>query len=117
MLPILIYETCPYPLHMVKCLGKQHESKKILLHMFVKRLSSITKKGKIESPSLVLANWWNLSTNLCHECQVSKVGTYQVVEHGDEVYGDGHVLMMIKLQLEKKKEKNKNKVDQGKGIK
>jgi hypothetical protein len=26
------------------------------LNIFVKRLSSITKKGKIESPSLVLAN-------------------------------------------------------------
>ena len=25
MLPIQIYETYPYPLHMVKCLGKQHD--------------------------------------------------------------------------------------------
>jgi hypothetical protein len=56
MLPIQIYETCPYPLHMVKCLGKQHESKKILLNIFVKRLSSITKMGEIESPSLALDN-------------------------------------------------------------
>ena len=50
---------------------------------------------------------------------MSKVSTYQVMEHGDEVHrdGDGHVLKMIKIQLEKKKEKNKNKVDQGKGIK
>ena len=42
---------------------------------------------------------------------MSKVGTYKVMEHGDEVHGDGdgHVLKMIKLQLEKKKEKNKNK--------
>ena len=49
---------------------------------------------------------------------MSKVGTYQVMEHDDEVYGDGdgHVLMMIKLQLEKKKEKNKNLEDQGKDI-
>ena len=72
-----------------------------------------------ESSSLILANWWNLSTNICHEYHVSKVGTYQVMEHGDEVHGDGdgHVLMMIKLQLEKKKEKNKNQDDQGKGIK
>ena len=29
MLPIRVYETCVYPLHMVKYLGKQHESKKI----------------------------------------------------------------------------------------
>ena len=56
MLPILVYKTCPYPLHMVKFLGKPHESKKVLLNIFVKRLSSITKKGKIESPSLVLDN-------------------------------------------------------------
>ena len=56
MLLIWVYETCPYPLHMVKCLGKQHESKKILLDIFVKRLSSITKKGEIESPCLVLDN-------------------------------------------------------------
>jgi hypothetical protein len=56
MLPIRIYETCPYPLHMVKYLGKQHESKKILLNIFVKRLSSIAKKGEIESPNLVLDN-------------------------------------------------------------
>jgi hypothetical protein len=37
---------------------------------------------------------------------VSKVGTYQVIKHGDEVHGgeDGHVMMMmmIKLQLGKK---------------
>ena len=40
---------------------------------------------------------------------MSKVGTYQVMEHGDEVHGDGdgHVLILIKLNLEKKKEKNK----------
>jgi len=56
MLTIQVYETRPYPLHMVKCLGKQHESKKILLNIFVKRLSSITKKGEIESPSLALDN-------------------------------------------------------------
>ena len=48
---------------------------------------------------------------------MSKIGTYQVMEHGDEVYGDGHVLKMIKLNLKKKKEKNKNRDDQGKCIK
>ena len=56
MLSTWVYETCPYPLHMVKCLGKQNESKKILLDIFVKGLSSITKKGEIESSSLVLVN-------------------------------------------------------------
>jgi hypothetical protein len=30
--------------------------------------------------------------------------------------GDGHVLMMIKLNFETKKEKNKNQEDQGKCI-
>ena len=56
MLPIRVYETCVYPLHMVKYLGKQHESKKILLNIFVKGLSLITKMAEIESPSLVLDN-------------------------------------------------------------
>ena len=56
MLPIWIYETCPYPLHMVKSLGKQHGSKKISLNIFMKRLSLITKKEEIEIPSLVLDN-------------------------------------------------------------
>ena len=56
MLPIWVYDTCPYPLHMVKCLGKQHEPKRILLNIFVKRLLSITKKGEIERSSLVLDN-------------------------------------------------------------
>ena len=68
MLPIRVYVTCPHPLHKVKCLDKQHESKKILLNIFVKRLSSITKKGEIESPSLVLDNWWNLWTNPWAQC-------------------------------------------------
>jgi hypothetical protein len=31
------------------------------LNIFVKRLSSIAKKGEIESPNLVLDNWWNLN--------------------------------------------------------
>jgi hypothetical protein len=61
MLPIRIYKTCPYPLHVVKCLDKQHKSKKILFDIFMKRLLSITKKREIESPNLVLYNWWNLN--------------------------------------------------------
>ena len=49
---------------------------------------------------------------------MSKVGTYQVMEHGDEVHGDrdGYMLKMINLNMENKKEKNKNQEDQGKGI-
>ena len=50
---------------------------------------------------------------------MSKVGIYQVMEHGDEDHGDegGHEMMTIKLNLEKKKEKNKNQDNQGRGIK
>ena len=51
---------------------------------------------------------------------MSKVGTYQVMEHGDEVHGggNGHMMMVIKLQLGKEeREKQKPSVDQGKGIK
>ena len=117
MLQIWVYETCPYPLHMVKCLGKQHESKKISLNIFVNRLSSITKKGEIESPSLVSDNWWNLGLAFDLSVWIRKCGPLQVIEQ-DEVHGveDGHEMMMIKLNLEKKKEKNKNREDQGKGI-
>jgi hypothetical protein len=56
MLPIRVYETCPYPLHMVKYLGKQNGFKMISIHIFMKGLSSITKNGEIESSSLVLVN-------------------------------------------------------------
>ena len=51
---------------------------------------------------------------------MSKVGTYQVMEHGDEFHGgiDGHVMMVIKLQHGKEeREKQKPSVDQGKCIK
>ena len=51
---------------------------------------------------------------------MSKVGTYQVMEHGEKVHrsGNGHVMMVIKLQLRKEeREKQKPSVDQGKGIK
>ena len=49
-----------------------------------------------------------------------KVGTYQVMEHGDEVLrgGDGHEMMVIKLQFRKEeREKQKSYEHQGKGIK
>ena len=50
---------------------------------------------------------------------MSKVGTYQVMEHGDEVHGDGdgHVLDIIKcLTWKRRKRKTKPFGDQGKGI-
>jgi hypothetical protein len=49
MLPIQVYKTYPYPLHMVKCLGKQHGSKKFSLNIFMKRLSSIIKKRRLKA--------------------------------------------------------------------
>jgi hypothetical protein len=83
---------------MVICLDKQHESKKISLNIFVNRLSSITKKGEIESPSLVLDNWWNLGLTFDLSVWIRQCGPIQVMEQ-DEVYGDegGHKMMMIKL--------------------
>ena len=38
---------------------------------------------------------------------MSKVGTYQVMKHGDEVHGDGdgHVLMMIKCSTWKRRKR------------
>ena len=43
---------------------------------------------------------------------MSKVGTYQVMEHGDEVHGDegGHKMMMIKLNLERKRKTKTEKI-------
>ena len=91
-------------------LGQANESKKISLNIFVNRLSSITKKGKIESPSLVLDNWWNLGLTFDLNVWIRQCGPIQVIEQ-DEVHGDegGHEMMMIKLNMEKKKEKNKTK--------
>ena len=73
MLPIWVYETCLYPLHMVKCLDKQHESKKILLNIFVKRLSSITKRERFKALVwfwLIDETYW---TNPMPKC-VDKLG-------------------------------------------
>ena len=50
---------------------------------------------------------------------MSKVGTYQVMERGDEVHGDGdgHVLKMIKCSTwKRRKKKIKPYEDQGKDI-
>ena len=80
-------------------------------------MSSITKKGEIESPSLVLDNWWNLGLTFDLSMWIRKGGPIQVIEQ-DEVHGDGggHEIKMNKLNLKKKKEKNKNREDQGKDI-
>ena len=96
---------------MVICLGKQHESKKISLNTFVNRLSSITKKGEIKSPSLVLDNWWNLELTFDLTVEIRQGGPIQVIEQ-DEVHGDGdgHKMMMIKLNLEKKRKRKTEKI-------
>ena len=82
--------------------------KRFQLNIFVNRLSWITKKGEIESPSLVLDNWWNLGRTFDLSVWIRKGGSIQVIEQ-DEVHGDGggNEMKMIKLNLEKKKEKNK----------
>ena len=49
MLPIRVYKTCPYPLHMLKCLGKQHESKNILLNIFVKGCHQLPKIERLKA--------------------------------------------------------------------
>ena len=76
---------------MVIYLGKQHESKKISLNIFANKLSSITKKGQIESPSLVLDNWWNLGLTFDLSVWIRWGSPIQVVKlddgHGE---GDGH---------------------------
>jgi hypothetical protein len=56
MLPIQVYKTCPYPLHMIKCFGKQHESKKDFIEYFCEKVVINYQKGEMESPSLVLDN-------------------------------------------------------------
>ena len=60
MLPIQVHETYPYPLHMAKCLGKQHGFKMILIYIFVKGLSSITKRGRLKS----LVWFWSVDETL-----------------------------------------------------
>ena len=49
MLQMGVHETCPYPLHMLKCLGKQHESKNILLNIFVKGCHQLPKRGRLKA--------------------------------------------------------------------
>ena len=49
MLQIWVYETCPYPLYMVKCLGKQHEFKMLLLNIFVKGCHQLPKRGRLKA--------------------------------------------------------------------
>ena len=57
MLPIEVHETCPYPFtHSKYAWASNMDSIEFQIHIFVKGLSSITKKGEIESSSLVLVN-------------------------------------------------------------
>ena len=75
----------------------------------MKWMSSITKKGKIESPSLVLDNWWNLYVRTFVMSEIQRyIGTHQMMEL-DDGHGDGSDQNMIFKcsNLEKKKEKNK----------
>jgi hypothetical protein len=57
MLPIQVHETCPYSFTNGKYAWVSNmDSKIILIHIYVKGLLSITKKGEIEGYSLVLVN-------------------------------------------------------------
>ena len=76
---------------MVICLGKQHESKKISLNIFVKRLSSITKKGEIESPSLVLIIDETYVLTFVMRCDMRYVGTSKCGAWWQSSDGDDHM--------------------------
>ena len=78
-----------------------------------------------ESPSLVLDNWWNLCTNLCHEMWYELGWCNPSMEHGGtQSGGDDHMkwwrwphMMMIKCSTwKRRKRKTKPYGNQGKGI-
>ena len=108
MLPIWVYETCPNPLHMVKMLGQATWLENDFSSYLCERLSSITKKGEIESPTLVLDNWWNLG--LTFDLSVwtrwgSPIQMVMLVDgHGE---GDGHKRDDQVLHIWKKEEREK----------
>jgi hypothetical protein len=57
MLPIQVHKTCSYPFTNGKyAWASNMNSNEFQFHIFVIGLSSITKKGEIESSSLVLVN-------------------------------------------------------------
>ena len=57
MLPIRVHETCPYPFTYGKYpWASNMDSIEFQINIFVKGLSSITKKVEIESSSFVLVN-------------------------------------------------------------
>ena len=70
------------------------------------------QKGEIESPSLILDNWWNLSTNLCHQVWIWARLVH--ASNGARWWWSRWWCWpkeMIKCSnLEKKKNKNKNQV-------
>ena len=80
-------------------------------------MSSITKKGEIESPSFILDNWWNLGLTFDLSLWIRQGGPIQVMEQ-DEVHGveDGLEMKMTKLQLGKEEREKQNQGDQDKGI-
>ena len=67
---------------MVKCLGKQHESKKILLKIFVKKgCHQLPKSGRLKA----LVWFWIIDeilvlTSMLSVCKLNEVGTCQVQE-------------------------------------
>ena len=99
MLPIRVHETWTNPFtHGKYAWASNVDLKLILIHIFVEVVINY-QKGEIESPSLVLDNWWNLvGLIFASKCVIRLDGPIQVVEqvevHGD---GDGHMMIMIML--------------------
>jgi len=65
---------------MVNCLGKQHESKKILLKISVNGSSLLPKRGRLKA----LVWFWTIDetlvlTSMLSVCRLDEVGTCQVI--------------------------------------
>ena len=79
-----------------------------IIYIFVKGLSSITKKGEIKSPSLVLDNWWNLGLTFDISMWIRWGSPIQVVEL-DDGHGEGDGQKMDQVLLFGKEEREKQK--------
>ena len=70
----------------------------------------------IESPILVLDNWWNLGTNPCTKCVDMKGWSHAKWWSKRTITVDGGDQKMIKCFIFRKEEREKQKWAQGKGI-
>jgi len=127
MLPMGVHETCPNPLHMVKMLGQATWIQIWIYFISLWRLSSITKKREIESPSLILVNWWNLfGLTLYSKCgfeigwsnpsEGARWHSWKEMATWNEVHGGGVDMWWWSSSGGWKRRKRKTKWAQGKGI-